>query len=449
MGVDGSVKVIGVTPERPLEEVIGEAAFAELLEDQSKTLFQLCNTLAGRSTEEWKKRHFFQLHSEADEVESFLDDYGARHNRTYVLARELVASIRWFALAGFSVSHLRIRFESYGLTVSFSEDEAQRALESHTAVQAFVHSCLVALAGELRSSMSNLKVSWPEEEYTDEDLKLGVAPRHRLPRNLGVDVLVDEDQRIAEVASKYLAACEMFDELDVRKLSDPDERRERLSRFCTEEQARVYEATVHNLQSTYDTHLKNTEAEGRDDRLPRLRGHLSAALHLLESVTFLTHFVERHDSGARADAVQARIVSLIDRAAVQHVILNHLLFWADRYIQCGRSLVDELLPTYTNLQELVVEVPDRLTLHARPASLVVNIVGHYGTPVELEVDGKKCNASSILELLITVGANPEARRYLFRGDVNPLRDIGLLFENNLGEDGLDELPDGLSYLRGS
>ena len=38
--------------------------------------------------------------------------------------------------------------------------------------------------------------------------------------------------------------------------------------------------------------------------------------------------------------------------------------------------------------------------------------------------------------------------YLFRGDENPLRDIALLFENNLGEDGLEELPDELAYLRG-
>ena len=436
-----------VAPERSLEEVIGEAAFAELLAGQGKTLFQLCNTLSGRAPDAWKKRHFYELHSEADELESFLDDYGARHNRTYVLARELVASIRWFALAGFSVSHLRGRFGSYGLATRFNEDEERAARSSLTTVHEFVHSSLMALVTELRSNAEALGVLWPAEGYAGGDLKRDLAPRHRLPHNVGEEVLIDEEQRIAEVASKYLAACEMFDELGIRELHDDVQRRERLARFCTEEQARVYEATVHNLQSTYDTHLKNTVVEGKDERLPRLRGHLSAALHLLETVTFLTHFVERHDSGVRGEPAEARIVALIDRSQVQSVILNHLLLWADRFIQRGRPLVDELLPTYTNLQELVLEVPDDLTLHARPASLVVNIVGRYGTPVELEVAGKKCNASSILELLITVGANPEARRYVFRGDVNPLRDIGLLFENNLGESGLDDLPDELGYLR--
>jgi phosphotransferase system HPr (HPr) family protein len=164
-------------------------------------------------------------------------------------------------------------------------------------------------------------------------------------------------------------------------------------------------------------------------------------------VTFLTHFVERHESGVRSEAAEVRIEQLIDRADVQDVILNHLLFWADSLMQRGRTLAEELLPSYTNLQELVVEMGEDVRLHARPASLIVNIVGRYGTPVELEVGGKRCNAGSILELLVTIGAQPDARVFIFRGDENPLRDIGRLFEVGLGEDGIDGLPDDLAYLR--
>ena len=239
----------------------------------------------------------------------------------------------------------------------------------------------------------------------------------------------------------------MLAELRIRRIADPADRRERLARICTEERARVYEATVHNLQSTYDTYIKNTVVEGHDERLPRLRGHLSVALHLLEAVTFLTHFVERHEGGVRAEAADRRIGELVDRAAVQDLILNHMLYWADLYLQRGRRLAEELLPSYTNLQELVVELPDTLKLHARPAALIVDIVGHYGTPVELEVQGRKCNAGSILEVLVTVGASPDARHFVFRGDENPLRDIALLFEAGLGEHGIERLPGELAYLR--
>jgi phosphotransferase system HPr (HPr) family protein len=157
--------------------------------------------------------------------------------------------------------------------------------------------------------------------------------------------------------------------------------------------------------------------------------------------------VERHEGGVRAEAADRRIGELVDRAAVQDLILNHMLYWADLYLQRGRRLAEELLPSYTNLQELVVELPETLKLHARPASLIVNIVGHYGTPVELEVQGRKCNAGSILEVLVTVGGSPDARHFVFRGDENPLRDIALLFEAGLGEHGIECLPGELAYLR--
>jgi hypothetical protein len=139
----------------------------------------------------------------------------------------------------------------------------------------------------------------------------------------------------------------------------------------------------------------------------------------------------------------------VERAQVQDVILNHLLYWANVLLQRGRDTAEELLPNYIEMRELHVELPSSLKLHARPAALIVNIVSHHGTPVEMEVAGQKCNAGSILELLINVGSHPEARDYRFRGDVNPLRDIGLLFEHGLGEHGLENLPAQLQYLKPS
>jgi phosphotransferase system HPr (HPr) family protein len=165
-------------------------------------------------------------------------------------------------------------------------------------------------------------------------------------------------------------------------------------------------------------------------------------------VTFLTHFVERHEGGVRLEVAEQAIGALVDRGRLQEIILNDLLSAADRFMQRGRGIAEELLRSYTNLQELRVELPDELKLHARPAALIVGIVGHYGTPVELEVAGHKCNAGSILEMLVTVGSNPDARCFVFRGDENPLRDIGRLFESGLGERGLDKLPERLGYLRG-
>lgn len=435
-----------MTPERSLEEIIQERAFAGLLQTQAQPFFRLCNTLGRQPSEAWAKKHLHLLVSAADSLESYLDDYGARFNRTYAALRELVASVRWFGMAGFSLAHLDGRLGSYDLEASMSAQELAQARASIRSARDFIHETVHTLLEQIVRESGSLGLERTPELYPEQHFD-SVAPRQRLPRNVGQEDLVDENQKIAEVASKYLACCDMLEDLDVRPLQDPLQRDELLRRCCSEARARVYEATVHNLQSTYDTNIKNSVVEGRDHRLPRLRGHLSTALHLLEAVTFLTHFVERHEGGQRNEVVERRVTQIVQRSRVQEVILNSLLAEAVRFMVQGRGIADELLQTYTNLQELVVELPDDLRLHARPASLIVGIVGHYGTPVELELAGQRCNAGSILELLVTIGSNPEARRFVFRGDENPLRDIGLLFRSGLGERGMEVLPPQLGYLR--
>jgi hypothetical protein len=434
--------------ERPLEEVIPERAFIQVLEAQAQPFCRLANALLERPAAAWTKRDYYQLATEAEALESFLDDYGAKFNRTFGLLRELIASSRWLALAGFSVSHLESRFDTYGLGRALEESELERATGSLAATRAFLSQAIGTLLTRTREETSRLGLCWADGQLADH-LFAAATTKRRLPRNIGQEDLTDETQRIAEIASKYLAACSVLAELNLRRIDDPEERRRRLGAVCREEQARVYEATVHNLQSAYDTYIKNTVVESRDERLPYLRGHVSGALHLLEAVTFLTHFVERHERGARGEHAEPVILQIVDRARVQDLILNHLLYWANAFMQRGRAMAEELLPSYTNVQELHVELPDNLRLHARPAALIVNIVGRYGTPVEMEVDGQRCNAGSILELLVTVGSHPDARRYVFRGDVHPLHDIGQLFEHGLGEDGIENLPGGLHYLKSS
>jgi phosphotransferase system HPr-like phosphotransfer protein len=436
-----------VSPERSLEEVIQERAFVGLVQSHAQSFFRLTNTLLQHGAETWSKRHLNQLVIESDALESFLDDYGARYNRTWCLLRELTASVRWISLAAFSLAHLTGRLDSYSLEATMSSDEIADARRAFEQARTFLHASIEALLKRLRDEGDGLGLERTPELYPEDSLN-GVVPRQRLPRNVGQEDLVDESQRIAEVASKYLTSCDLLEDLGIRRIGDAGRRREFLERICTEAKARVYEATVHNLQSSYDTYVKNSVVEGRDDRLPRLRGHLSAALHLLEAVTFLTHFVERHEGGVRLEVAEQAIGALVDRGRLQEIILNDLLSAADRFMQRGRGIAEELLRSYTNLQELRVELPDELKLHARPAALIVGIVGHYGTPVELEVAGHKCNAGSILEMLVTVGSNPDARCFVFRGDENPLRDIGRLFESGLGERGLDKLPERLGYLRG-
>ena len=430
----------------PLEELISEKEFASILEERAQVFYRLTNSLQQRADQDWTRTDFYGLISETDTLEAFLDDYGARYNRTFGFFRELVASIRGIALAGFSVAHLERRFESYGtiLTPRDSESAMASIRKSRAFLLGSVRTLLAAAIHE--GTARGLVV--PSDGLEDGD-RVRESLRRKLPRNTDQEDLEDDEQKIAEVAAKFLQVCGMFDDLAVRRIVDEDEREKYLRSVCSEEQARVYEATVHNLQSAYDTWVKNTVIESSDPRLPRLRGHASAALHLLEAVTHLVHFVERHESGLRNEMTERRLAALVDRAKVRDYTLNHLVYWAAQLVCRGRPLAEDLLPSYTNVQVLEVTLGDDVSLHARPAALIVGIVNRYGTPVEMEIEGRKCNAASILDLMVAVGSHPHARRFRFRGDEKPLRDIEILFRSGLGEKGIDRLPGDLSYLRSS
>ncbi len=430
-----------------LEKVVPEQDYRSLLDNRSQPFFRLIHTLLA-TQERWQKRHYFLLLSEADELESFLDDYGARWNRTYNYFTELTASVRGLAIAGLSLEHLSRRMKGYGVLSRQDPADAAAAKEAIASSRSFVQSSLSTFLGAMREEAAALGLTAPKLGFAGDGFAHEVQ-RFSLPRNVGQEEIQDEEQRIAEVASKYLQACAMFDQARVRQIEDGARREDWLREHCSEELARVYEATVHNLQSAYDTHIKNTVLEAGDERLSALRGHVSSSLHLLEAVTQLTHFVERHESGERTETAERLLADLVDRGAARAVTLNQLLYWAARFLDGGREIAEQLLPSYTNVQTLEVEVAEGVTVHARPASLIVAIVNHYGTPVEMEVRGQMCNAGSILELMIVIGSYPDARKYTFHGDENPLRDIGLLFESRLGEDGIATLPDALAYLRNS
>ncbi len=431
--------------EISFEELVEEHQFVDILQPHAEEFLRLSNTLLSAGGVIWNKKHYYQLLNETDTFESVLDDFGARYNRTYGYLTEMVASLRWFAHSGYSLTHHMRRLESYDAERCFDEEERAQSRanldETRVRMRTYATRLLEAIRAEIaRLGMDTTSESYPEEKFTP------VTARRRLPRNVGQADFIDEEQKIAEVASRYLKAGDVLAEIGAKRIEDPEARSKYLAEHCTEEQARVYEAKVHNLQSMYDTHIANTVLESKDARLHRIRGHASATLHLIEAVTYLTHFVERHEGGGRTGEGKERVGKLICRFEVQDIILNGLLYWANRYMQAGADAAQSLLPSYLKVQNLEVLLPDYVSLHARPVALIVGIVNRYGTPVEMEAGGIVANAGSILKMLMVVGSNPDEKKFLFRGNTRPLRDIKLLFEHDLGERGMNTLPSELSYL---
>lgn len=429
--------------EASLDKLVPEQDFARLLGVKARALLRLA---AAPEDAPWTKRRFFELSYEADLVESLLDDYGARRNRTFSTFTELVASARGFALAGLSLEHLTRRLPGYGVIDRLPALERRAAMTevelAHTYVRERLQALLAALLDEaLALGVSSIRLG-EGSAPADEEVR-----RFRLPQSVGHDRFESEDQRIAEIANKFLLAADMLDELGLRSFDDEASRERFLSEHCREEHVRVLEATVHNLQSAYDTAIKNTLHESTDERLPRLRGHVSATLHLLEAVTQLTHFVERHERGLRTDQAEARIQSIVARRDVRTVTLDRLLVWARLFMASGRDVAEALVPSYTRHGELELALAEDVFLHARPASLIVGVVNYHGTPVELMLGERVVNAGSILELMVAIGSSPEVRKVTFRGDEKPLADLARLFAAGCGERGYDAFPSELGYLR--
>ncbi len=425
-----------------LDEILSEEDFQALAASRGARFGRLSHTLLAR--ELWTRRHFYQLIVEADVFESFLDDHGASHNQRYRSLRELVASVRGLSRAGFAVRHLESRLDTYGISAVCEGDEEARFAQAVVDARGFLEQSLRGLLSAVLEESAAGDFELPSELFADEEYTADQA-RRRLPRNLDGEIQEDEEHYIATVATRYLEVSELFSSFQLGDTDSPLMSERLMSEFCTEESARVYEASVHNLQSVYDTYIKNTTLEDSDERLPRLRGHVSVAFHLLEAFTELIHFVERHERSRSLDA-SSRIPKAVDRSRVVQVARENLLAWAARMIVLGRPYAEALVPTYTNQSELFVEVPPELTLHARPVALIVKIVNHHGTATTCEVGGSECNAGSILEMMVTVGSHPELSTYCFSGDARTLEDIRRLFAAGLGETGTDSFPPELGYL---
>jgi len=95
---------------------------------------------------------------------------------------------------------------------------------------------------------------------------------------------------------------------------------------------------------------------------------------------------------------------------------------------------------------VTLAIPDGLILHARPISLIVGIVNHHRVPVEAEIEGHKCSAASIMQMLVLAGSHSSHQSINFSGDNKVLAELEMLFAAALGEEGFDKLPPELQYL---
>lgn len=426
------------------ESIISEDEFRALFAERAAPFLEFGNLLLKKDPTTWFRRHYGELVVRAHEAETFLDDFGARHNRTFTQLVELVACLRGFGKVAVALRHLDSRFSRYVLRLS--NDWKERFEQETKRTEAFLDGSILTLLRAIHHELSGLGIAIPTAVREDATVS-EEGTRRRLPHDADWETVVEEDARVAEIATAYLDVADSFAWVAQARVKGEQQLRTFVLQQLDEERSRHYEGRVHSLQSRYDTYVGGTSAELGNEALRGMRGHASLALHLLEMGTELVHFYVRHENDVRIERVKERVAELIDKETVLDRAVEYAYRTASHILTEGKVFADETLRSFVRVCEVEFAIPAGEPLHARPISLIVKVVQHHGTHVEMSIGGERCSAGSIMEMIMAVGQSPEAGSVGFKGDERPLADLRLLFENGLGENGLEALPERLAYLR--
>ncbi len=430
--------------------VISEEEFKPLLASQAHGLLELSNGLLESTPEQWNQRQLYHLYQSSAELETYLDDFAAQENRQFFPIRHLVAVSKSLAVAMSGLIHLHSRFPAYRFA---DPGWAERTLIPCVGRVAVSIGERISLAlNGLRERWTDLGMVWPDGALRVDSLA-PPDPMLRLPRDL-------EDHRArrfsdgsgaepsespaAGIAQRFLDLYRNFERNRPRRLQGLDDLRRIRARYCTEVQCRRFEARIHNLESAYDSSVAAGPEEERFPDLLELRSSIGVALHLFEAATALAHLFERH---LVDDRPRIRGQAVLREEELLQLIINDCVVTAFESMTHAVPVAAEVQEALSERLSAELVLPEGASLHARPVSLIVAVVSHHHSPVEAQIEEDRCSAASIMQLLVLVGRHPTARSMMFHGKRPVLEDLKALFEAGLGEDGLEGLPERLSYLR--
>ena len=110
----------GLIMPKPLKEIISEKEFLDIFQKQTSEILKICSYLNEKFNKDflYTKSFYGTITTQSRILEDFLDDYGAKNNRTWIFFRELIASARYMGFSAYMIHHIRNRYALYALTDS-------------------------------------------------------------------------------------------------------------------------------------------------------------------------------------------------------------------------------------------------------------------------------------------------------------------------------------------
>ena len=373
--------------------IISERKFQKLVEKRTFRLLRTAHYLTQQQSIQrvMARPVLGELLSQSTQVEELLDAYGARGNHRWLKYRSLIAAIKQFSEVGYELLHILHALPSYQLLPI-----GQNFLTATSQTADFTGRVLLKAAQKITDYASRLGLPIPSEKVDDETYDEEL-PTGRLPQDRAVSIGDSAQQTIILLATKFLNLAAESKALRTNNSTNQKLKTESEQDCLTEENLRRLELRFHNLQSLYDTYVLGTETENLDENLPVLRGRISVILHLLRTATGLAHYYERHLK-IRCGNIKEHEDPLVKAETLLSVLRGYSVSYASEYIISARHLCQEMLKRYAEIGDIEAPVPPYRGFHVRPSTLISKLVLHYGSEVQMELQGQHYDASSALEL---------------------------------------------------
>ncbi len=425
-----------------LTPIISENEFLPLVKEKSRDIISVLSVLK-RNDSPVNRLFYFTLLQEAEKLEEFLDDHGARGNLSWLYFVELVACVRNFAMAGFHLFHILDRYPEYlGAENDFLRKSFTR--KTHETLDYFA-SVLINFYEEL---LKEAGFEGIEAEFSEDPTKkwsMTVTPQ--LPYTIEGSATSAEEERLISVAQSYRRIFKNFRQNKLQGKLKATTMTELVPCVINETMMAQVESLLHNIQSEYDSYIRGGDIEKENPHTRQLRGLTAIPMHLFESLQWLTHFYERHESSLRQSEAKDRISELVDDAKLYECIVGYGLKFCGRFLVEGNTAAERILSSFVNPVAMKLPLPQPQGMHARPSTYVSLIVQEHGTDVFMVAEGERYDCRSVLSMMEAGGALADsgATHVVFEGDDRVLADIAILSEHNYCED--QEVPRELRYLR--
>lgn len=428
---------------RSLYSYISEEDFKAPLRENAQSFFRLAAVIT-LDKKGFSNRFYFNLMNEAKTLESFLDDHGAKENLEWHYFRELIASIRNFAIAAFNLSHVLDRYHDYAPAepAHSAEEFLTHGEEAVYHFNGIVKVLMTEALEELRRKGCALSITPAAAAEFKEIRRIT-----KLPSTLETERYNTTEQVILRIVESYRKAALKVSRERYGAKRSPKEMADLIPARLNETKIKILETTLHNIQSEYDTHIRKTLAEADDPDLVGLRAFISMPMHLFETAQWLIHFYERHENEIHSDSSRERISLIVDKDLVLRLLSNFALFYAHRYMMAGKTVVEKVMTRLSRVERAAVPIPKPAGFHARPAYYVTLVVEEHGTDAFLRVGERKFDARSVLDILEAGGlaADLNIDTVEFEADERTLADLKTLAASNYCEN--EQIPKDLAYIR--